>query len=150
MNDEQCSHEPGVRRAIEDGGLTDDLQRHVSQCASCREVMQVARFMKGVARTMDREAMPDARAMWSRIQLAERRKIAERTQRPARLAWLFAKWWFAGVVGLALYREWPVAGDFILAVPDYIWISIAVGAAIYIKGRNLLQRWGRRSAATPA
>ena len=145
MNDEQCSHESGVRRAIDDDGFTEDLRQHVSQCASCSEVVLVARFMKGAARAMEREAMPDARAMWSRIQLAERRRLAERAQRPVRLAWLFAKCWFACVAGLVLYRQWPVIGNFVVTMPDYIWIALAVGAAIYVKGRGLLKGLRTRS-----
>ena len=30
MNDEQCSHESGVRRAIDDDRLTEDLRQRVA------------------------------------------------------------------------------------------------------------------------
>ena len=48
---------------------------------------EVARFMKGVARAMERKPVPDSQAMWSSIQLAERQRLAERAQRPIRFAW---------------------------------------------------------------
>jgi len=150
MNDAQCSRESGVRRAIAGEGLTEELRQHVSQCTSCREVVEVTQFMKGAARVMEREVLPDAGAMWSRIQLAESRRLAERAQRPARFAWRFAKCWFACVTGLILYREWPVIGNFILSMPDHVWIAIAGGAAIFIKGRGLLKRSGARTLGSAA
>lgn len=140
MNEEQCSQESDVRGALDAGGLTDELRRHVSTCASCGESVRVARFMKGVAGVMAREAMPDARAMWSRHQLEEQRRLTERAQRPVRIAWRFAKYWCACVAGLVLYREWPALGDFMLSTPDQVWIGLAIGAAIYAKGRGLVKK----------
>ena len=66
---------------------------------------EVARFMKGVARAMERKPVPDSQAMWSRIQLAERQRLAERARRPIRFAWTFAKCWFVGGAGLIFYES---------------------------------------------
>jgi hypothetical protein len=104
------------------------------------EVAQVARFMKGVAQAMDRKAVPEAHAMWSRIQLAERQRLAERAQRPIRFAWMFAKCWFVGGAGLILYREWPVIGNLFLNMPTYVYMAIAAGAVILAMGRRALKR----------
>src|SRR6476659_3525694 len=117
MNDRKCPHESAVRRAIDSDGWTDTLRQHVSQCASCQEVAQVTLFMKGAARAMARKAVPDARAAWTRIQLAERQRRAQRARRPVQLAWMFAECWFAGIAGLIVYRDWPAIGSFLLSVP---------------------------------
>ena len=101
---------------------------------------EVARFMKGVAQAMDRKAVPEAHAMWSRIQLAERQRLAERAQRPIRFAWMFAKCWFVGGAGLILCREWPVIGNLFLNMPTYVYMAIAAGAVILVMGRRTLKR----------
>lgn len=103
------------------------------------EVAQVARFMKGVAQAMDRKAVPEAHAMWYRIQLVERKRLAERAQRPMRFAWMFAKCWFVGGAGLILYREWPVIGNLFLNMPTYVYTAIAAGAVILGMGRRALK-----------
>jgi hypothetical protein len=100
---------------------------------------EVARFMKGVARAMDRKPLPDSQAMWSSIQLAERQRLAERTQRPMRFAWMFAKGWFVGGVGLIFYREWHLIGNLFLTMPTYVYMAIAAGAVILVMGRRALK-----------
>ena len=100
---------------------------------------EVARFMKGVARAMERKPVPDSQAMWSRIQLAERQRLAERARRPIRFAWTFAKCWFVGGAGLIFYREWHLVGDLFLTMPTYIYMAIAAGAAILVMGRRALK-----------
>jgi hypothetical protein len=104
-----------------------------------RETAQVTQFMKGVARAMDREALPDARAVWAGIQLAERRRLAERAQLPARVAWMFAKLWLVFGVGLIVYLDWPVVGDFLLTLPTYVYVAIAAVLTIVFRARRLLK-----------
>ncbi len=111
---------------------------------------EVARFMKGVARAMERKPVPDSQAMWSSIQLAERQRLAERARRPIRFAWTFAKCWFVGGAGLIFYREWHLVGDLFLTMPTYIYMAIAAGAAILVMGRRALTGFGARSRGMTA
>jgi hypothetical protein len=140
MNDRECPHESAVRRAIHGDGWTDTLRLHVSQCASCQEVAQVTHFMSGAARAMARTAVPDARAAWTRIQLAELQQHAQRARRPVQLAWMFAKCWFAGIAGLIVYRDWPAIGSFLLNVPLYACVAIAAAVAVVFLGRQSQKR----------
>jgi hypothetical protein len=109
------------------------------------EVAQVTHFMKGVARAMELKPVPDAQAMWFRIQLAERQRLADLAQRPMRFAWMFAKCWFAGGAGLIFYREWPVIGNFFLTMPTYVSMAIAAAAVMFVIGRRSLKGLGVRS-----
>jgi hypothetical protein len=104
-----------------------------------REIARVTQFMKGVARTMEHEPVPDARAVWAGIQLAERQRLAERAQLPAKLAWMFAKLWLVFGVGLAVYLDWPVIGDFLLTMPSYVYVVIAAAMTIAFRARRLLK-----------
>lgn len=104
------------------------------------EDAQVARFIKGVAHAMDRKPVPEAQAMWARIQFAERQRLAERAQWPVRFSWMFAKCWFAGGAGLLLYREWPVIGGLLLTMPTYVYVAVAAAAVILGLGRRVLAR----------
>ena len=103
------------------------------------EVAQVTHFMKGVARVMESQSVPDAQAMWSRIQLAERQRLAERAQLPARVAWMFAKYWFAIGAALIFFRAAPMIGDFLLAIPTYAYAAVGAVVAIVLRGRRLLE-----------
>jgi hypothetical protein len=105
-----------------------------------REIAQVTQFMKGVARAMEREAVPDAGAVWTGIQLAERQRLAERAQLPARLAWMFAKFWLVFGVGLIVYLDWPVIGDFLLTLHTSVYVAIAAAVTIVFRARRLLAR----------
>jgi hypothetical protein len=104
-----------------------------------REVARVTQFMKGVARAMEREPLPEARAVWTGIQLAERQRLAERAQLPARLAWMFAKLWLVFGVGLIVYLDWPVVGQFLLTLPTYVYVAIAAAVTIVFRARRLLK-----------
>jgi len=139
MNETECSQESAVRRAVDSDGWPETLRQHVSQCACCSEVEQVTRFMKGAARAMGFDAMPDAQEMWARVQLAERQELAERAGRPVRLAWTFAKYWFACGAALIVYRDGPVIGSLLLTMPTYVYVAVAAVAAIVIRGRRSLK-----------
>jgi hypothetical protein len=103
------------------------------------EIARVTHFMKGVARAMERNAVLDAPAVWTRIQLAERQRLAERARRPAYLAWMFAKCWCTCCVALFVYLIWPVIGSYLLAAPMYAYVAIAAGATILVLGRKSLK-----------
>ena len=104
-----------------------------------REVTQVTHFMKGVARAMEREPVPDAQAAWTAIQLAERQRLAERARLPIKLAWMFAKFWFVGGVGLIVFLDWPVIGNFLLTMPSYAYVAIAASMTVVFRARRLLK-----------
>jgi hypothetical protein len=103
------------------------------------EIAQVTHFMKGVARVMERQSLPDAHEVWIRIQLEERQRLAQRARLPVKLAWMFAKCWFACGSALIVYLFGPATGDLFVAIPTYVYVAIATVVVIVLRGRRLLR-----------
>ncbi|HET7693985.1 MAG TPA: hypothetical protein VFM44_12950, partial [Gemmatimonadota bacterium] len=52
----ECPREREAMAAVAAGTLDSGLERHVAQCAECREVMAVSAWLQGIARE-DAEAI---------------------------------------------------------------------------------------------
>jgi hypothetical protein len=103
------------------------------------EIARVTHFMKGIARILESRSVPDAHAMWARIQLAEDQRLTERARLPVRLAWMFAKCWFVCCAALTVYLAGPMVGGFFLAIPAYVYIAIAAGGAMVLRARRMFR-----------
>ena len=83
----ECPRERDALEAVVAGALDPGLERHVSQCAECREVVAVSTWLQGIARE-DAAVLPRAERVWWRAlvdrRLAPRRALAERAARPIR------------------------------------------------------------------
>ena len=84
----ECPREREALAAIAAGALEPGLERHVAQCAECREVMAVSAWLQGIARDDAGAILPRAERVWWRAQvdrrLAARHALAERAARPIR------------------------------------------------------------------
>jgi hypothetical protein len=84
----QCPRERESLTAALVGVRASDLQRHLEQCAECREVMAVSMWLRGIAREDAGAILPRAERVWWRAQvdrrLSARRELAERAARPIR------------------------------------------------------------------
>jgi hypothetical protein len=84
----ECPREREALSAVVAGTLEHSLERHVTECAECREVIAVSRWLQGIAREDAEAILPLAERVWWRAQverrLSTRRALAERAARPIR------------------------------------------------------------------
>jgi hypothetical protein len=84
----ECPREREALEAVLAGSALAELERHVSGCADCREIVAVSTWLRGVARECGPEDLPRADRVWWRAQverrLEGRRALAERAARPIR------------------------------------------------------------------
>ncbi|HJR54175.1 MAG TPA: hypothetical protein VJ982_10730 [Gemmatimonadota bacterium] len=84
----ECPREREALAAVVTGALEPPLERHVAQCAECREVIAVSTWLQGIARADAEALLPRAERVWWRAQvdrrLAARHAMAERAARPIR------------------------------------------------------------------
>jgi hypothetical protein len=84
----ECPREREALAAVVAGASRPELERHVAECAECREVMAVSAWLRGVARDEAEAILPRVERVWWRAQidrrLATRRALAERAARPIR------------------------------------------------------------------
>ena len=72
MIEELCPMEASVLLARRTGQWTETHERHITDCANCRELLTVARFMIGIADSLRREpAQPDPVLIWLRAHWIE-------------------------------------------------------------------------------
>jgi hypothetical protein len=83
-----CPREPEALAAIAAGTLESGMERHLAECAECREVVAVSTWLQGIAREDSEAILPRAERVWWRAQvdrrLSTRRALAERAVRPIR------------------------------------------------------------------
>src|SRR5689334_7843066 len=107
MKTTSCSHEQSIIAAVQTECWTDALRMHLASCTPCQETFQVAGYMHSLAAVEDDpRPLPDAKVIWLKAQLAQRRASAAEALRPVetfqRVAWgvstlvlffgLLAKW----------------------------------------------------------
>ena len=107
MKPTSCSHEQSIIAAVQTESWTDALRMHLGSCASCQETLQIAGYMHSLAAVEDdSRPLPDAKVIWLKAQLAQRRASAAEALKPVetfqRVAWgvsalalvfgLLAKW----------------------------------------------------------
>ncbi|HJU86641.1 MAG TPA: hypothetical protein VJ788_04660 [Gemmatimonadota bacterium] len=84
----QCPRERQSLAASLEGVREPELQRHLEECAECREVVAVSLWLRGIAREDAGAILPRAERVWWRAQvdrrLSARRELAERAARPIR------------------------------------------------------------------
>ena len=84
----ECPREGEALAAAAVGTLEPGLDRHVKECAECREVIAVSTWLQGIARRDVEAILPRSERVWWRAQverrLSTRRALAERAARPIR------------------------------------------------------------------
>ena len=105
MSRSMCPQEAAVLRAARTGEWPEALAAHAAQCRHCREIADTARWMQALAQSSEKNpALPDAKLVWWRAQLAEQRAKAERTRNA--LGWLEIASGTVVPLGLAGWVAW--------------------------------------------
>jgi hypothetical protein len=78
MHGKSCPYEEAVSRARSARELPEFLTVHVSQCATCKELTDVAKWMTALAREQAHESndLPDAEMVWRRAKFEQKLTIA--------------------------------------------------------------------------
>jgi len=137
MNDFGCDREESVSEALRSGDLNPDLLSHVSECATCADLVLVSQFLQDEARAASESALPDATIIWRKAQLRTRREALASATLPIRVArgvaavaTFVATLWL--VVSITKPFSWlPDAGNYRLAAehiltgqPTAQWVLI--------------------------
>jgi predicted anti-sigma-YlaC factor YlaD len=82
-----CPYEERVSRSARTGIWDDSTRAHVSECAHCREIVQIARFLEKSARFEEsRPSLPDAEQIWLNSRYDAMQAARERALRPLMIA----------------------------------------------------------------
>ena len=92
MNNTPCPRDESVLAAAQSENWTDELRTHLTHCASCQQVVQIAGWMQSLAVVEhDLPDLPDAKLIWLKAQLAQRRASATEALKPVdifqKVAW---------------------------------------------------------------
>jgi hypothetical protein len=123
-----CEYEEQVVAALGAGQVPEELAAHVEQCAVCREVKLVFRFLATASEEKEETAASTAGLIWWRARLYEKRALAARSVTPIRTAQTVA-------IVLALV----VAAIFAAMVgPEWIGKASPLVLAVMICGGGLI------------
>ena len=83
MKSFDCERERDVLEATRLGRWNEDLEAHVSTCATCQDLSVVSAFLESEAHSARSEApLPGPGLIWWKAQLLARRAAAEQATRP--------------------------------------------------------------------
>lgn len=83
MFEPSCQREADVREMVSRRGDDPALREHAAQCATCRETMVVAAWMRELATTSSSEVpLPDASHLWWKAELLRRWDADRRATAP--------------------------------------------------------------------
>ena len=75
-----CDHEPVILAALDEGPLSEELDRHLATCDVCAEAALVCRYLREpMGDEAEPSTMPSAGLIWWRAQLEEQRNLANRS-----------------------------------------------------------------------
>lgn len=83
MENISCSYERLIVASARSGALDPSVQDHLSHCPGCRQILQVARFLNGLAQ--ESGELPEASILWQKAQLGLARQTAREVTRPIRI-----------------------------------------------------------------
>lgn len=107
MKYEECPHEHLVHQAVQSGQWEESVTRHVDTCASCREVVQITRWMQTMADASEvRASLPDPSLLWLKAQFLEEQATREQAFRPLMLVGTAALGWATAIPAGALAWYW--------------------------------------------
>ncbi len=151
-----CEREHEVLRAVAAGVLPPELRGHVDSCASCADVVLVARALREEAAVAVRDPLPDPAGIWRTARREERAAIARRATRPVTLM----VWTAAGICALsavvAVAWFWPAIADQATVVSGWFSPRTAIDAgqiltavlgfaslAAFVAAFALFESWAR-------
>lgn len=127
---EQCPHEALILKAVQSGdwienlpgALSASLQEHAATCSSCREVLEISRWMKQLSHAAtQRLEIPNAAHVWGKAQLLQRQKLVERATRPISAFQVTAIFVFTSALSLWLVWKWSEVQKWFQAGTDLEW-----------------------------
>lgn len=126
-----CPREQDVLRALHEDRWSDEWRAHVAECEQCAEAMMVSQLL----READRQAevrVPEAGLLWWKMQLRERRELAQQASLPIVWAERAALGVLALGVGWALAWLGSESGPAAVAgVAAVVLLSATAGGAVY-------------------
>lgn len=82
MKTSNCAREQLVASAVRSGQWDPCLRDHVASCSICQEVVQVSGWMQDLAAGLQPSSVPDARALWLKAQILQKRAAARKVMQP--------------------------------------------------------------------
>ncbi len=135
MKSVTCNHREAVLEAAGRRELGAELAAHVDGCASCRETLRVAGWLRGLDAEGPGPRLPTAGQLWWRAQIVRRLSDPEsaRAARPVK--------WGLGIGGLAVLTGLLLTAAFVLdqlrtslaSLPFEIstsWLAVGLGALV--------------------
>jgi len=127
MKTVECLREMEVMEIVGCGRWPDqcpeELRIHISACAICKDVLDVALAFHEDRETALRDAqIPSAGLVWWRAELRARQEAVRRVSRPITLVEVFGAAAGAGIGIALLSRAWPWLKPF-LSLPDFATFS---------------------------
>ena len=109
MKQASCPHEADVLQAARAGEANESLRDHAADCARCRDLLQVATFMKKLDAAEEKQApLPDPELVWLKAQVLARQAQKDRALKPLVLAEAVGQAAAALAVGAFLTWQWPL------------------------------------------
>ncbi|MGH9695372.1 MAG: hypothetical protein ACRD5Z_14575 [Bryobacteraceae bacterium] len=137
-----CEYEEQVVAALGAGHVSDDLAAHVDQCAVCREVKLVFRFLESASAAQEEMPASAAGLIWWRARLYEKRTLAARSVTPIQTAQTVAIILVLAVAAIFT----AVAGPAWIGKASPLVVSVvACGCGLIVSTAGLLAFWARYS-----
>jgi hypothetical protein len=135
-----CEYEAQVVAALGAGHVPEELAAHVDQCAVCREVKLVFRFLETASAEIQDVQASAAGLIWWRARLYEKRALAARSVTPIRTVQTIAivlALVAAAIFGAMMGPEWiGKASPLVIAV-------VVCGGGLIVSSAGLLAFWAR-------
>ena len=131
MKRTSCPHAADVLKAARVDEWNESLRDHAAECSHCRDLVQVATFMKLDAAEEKQARLPDPELVWLKAQVLARQAQKDRALKPLVLAEAVGQAVAALAVGAFLTWQWPlvtaVAADLGRQYWGLEWLSTWAG-----------------------
>ena len=135
-----CEYEEQVLAALGAGHVSKQLAVHMDQCAVCREVRLVFRFLETASVTEGDPAASSAGLIWWRARLYKKRALAARSVTPIRTVQAIAIFLMLAVAVIFA----AIAGPGWIGKASPLVVSVVVcGGALIASAAGLWTFWAR-------
>jgi preprotein translocase subunit Sec61beta len=135
-----CEYEEQVVAALGAGNVSDQLAAHMDQCAVCRDVKLVFRFLETASVAQEQTAASAAGLIWWRARLYEKRALAARSVTPIRTVQTMA---IVLVLAAAAIFAAVAGPDWIGKASPLVVSVVICGCGLIVSAAGLLTFWAR-------